>query len=135
MIVIALCVLPGIIGIVRLYPYEYIYYNSFIGGVDGAFRKFELDYWGTSYREAAQFVNSVAPEKATIWAEGPAHLFGLYARKDLKVYSAGETERADHYDYVVATTRYNLDQTAYPDAKTIYSVKRRDAVLSVVKQP
>ncbi len=32
---IALVVLPGLIGIVRLHPYEYIYYNTFIGGEAG----------------------------------------------------------------------------------------------------
>ena len=45
--------LPGIIAGLQLHPYEYIYYNRFIGGEAGAFRRFELDYWGTSYREAA----------------------------------------------------------------------------------
>jgi len=133
--VIVLLVLPGIIGIGKLYPYEYVYYNSLVGGTDGAFRKFELDYWGTSYREAAAFVNTTAPERATVWAEGPAHLFTLYARPDLKVYSTGEVERADHYEYVVATSRYNLDQIAFPDAKVVYSVRRGRAVLAVVKEP
>ena len=50
---ILLCLAPGIIAGLQLHPYEYIYYNRFIGGETGAFRRFELDYWGTSYREAA----------------------------------------------------------------------------------
>ena len=58
---VTLCLIPGIVGIVRLHPYEYIYYNSFIGGMDGAQGRFELDYWGTSYREAAEYVNKIAP--------------------------------------------------------------------------
>jgi hypothetical protein len=120
---------------VSLHPYEYIYYNRFIGGVDGAANRFELDYWGTSYREAAEYVNQVAPPNATVWLEGPAALFQLYAREDLKTYSTNEAERADHYDYVVATTRYNLDETAYPDAEIIYEIKRGNAVLTVIKKP
>jgi len=132
---IALCLIPGIVGIIRLHPYEYIYYNSFIGGVDGAQGRFELDYWGTSYREAAEYVNKIAPANAVIWVEGPSHLFDLYARKDLKIYSDHELERADHYDYVIATTRYNLDQASYADAKIIYKISRGDAILAVIKQP
>jgi len=132
---IALCLLPGIVGIIRLHPYEYIYYNSFIGGVDGAQGRFELDYWGTSYREAAEYVNKIAPANAVIWVEGPSHLFDLYAREDLKIYSDHEVERADHYDYVVATTRYNLDLASYTDAKIIYKIARGDAILAVIKQP
>jgi hypothetical protein len=132
---VALCLIPGILGIIRLHPYEYIYYNSFIGGMDGAQGRFELDYWGTSYREAAEYVNKIAPANSVIWVEGPSQLFGLYAREDLKIYSDHEAERADHYDYVVATTRYNLDQTSFPDAKIIYKITRGDAILTVIKKP
>ena len=131
---IALCVMPGVIDSIRLHPYEYIYYNRFIGGEQGALRKFELDYWGTSYREAAHWLNANAPLNAAIWVDGPAHLL-LYLRPDLKVYSAYEAERADHYDYVVSTSRYNLDLTSYPDAKIVHAITRDGAVLTVIKQP
>ncbi len=133
--VIALCILPGIIGIARLHPYEYIYYNSFIGGVNGAASKFETDYWGISFREAAEYVDDVAPANANVWIEGPTQSFSIYAREDLHIFSSNEATRADHYDYIVATTRYNLDQTAYPDARIVYKITRGDAVLAVVKQP
>lgn len=132
---IALAVLPGIADGIRLHPYEYIYYNRFIGGVNGAQNNFELDYWGTSYREAAEYVNEIAPANAIIWVEGPSHLFELYAREDLKIYSDHEIERADHYDYVIATTRYDLDKSSYPNAKIIYEIVRGDAILTVIKQP
>ncbi len=134
-VLIGLCLVPNLLGIVSLHPYEYIYYNRFSGGVDGAANHFDLDYWGVSYREAAEYVNQVAPPNATVWLEGPAALFQLYAREDLKTYSTNEAERADHYDYIVATTRYNLDETAYPDAEVIYEIKRGDAVLTVIKKP
>jgi len=48
-----------LIRMVRLHPYEYIYYNEFVGGLWGANQKFELDYWGTSYKEGAELVRSV----------------------------------------------------------------------------
>jgi hypothetical protein len=134
-VVIALCVLPGLIGIVKLYPYEYIYYNSFIGSMDGAAGKFEMDYWGTSFREAAGYVNDVARANANVWVEGPTQSFSIYAREDLHIFSTHESTRAEHYDYVVATTRYNLDRVTYPDAKVVYRITRGDAVLAVVKQP
>ncbi|HEY0720038.1 MAG TPA: hypothetical protein VGE50_02170, partial [Gammaproteobacteria bacterium] len=35
----------------RLHPYEYVEYNRAVGGVAGAQRLFELDYWSTSLRE------------------------------------------------------------------------------------
>jgi hypothetical protein len=132
---IILCLLPSIVGIIQLHPYEYIYYNSFIGGTDGVQGRFELDYWGTSYREAAEYLNKTAPANSTIWAEGPAQLLQLYTREDLKVYSPNEVDRADRYDYVVATTRFRFDQKSYPDARIIHEIKRGKAVLTVIKQP
>ena len=134
-VVIALCIFPGVLYGVRLHPYEYIYYNKFIGGEAGAFRKFEMDYWGTSYREAADWLNKNAPANSTVWVEGPAHLLGLYLRPDLKLYSTYEAKRADHYDFDVALTRYNLDLTSYPNAKIIYEITRDDAILTVIKKP
>lgn len=132
---IALVILPGIVGGVRLHPYEYIYYNRFVGGVQGAFRKYELDYWGTSYREAAAYLNSAAPANASVWVEGPTHLLQVYIRPDLKIYSTYEAKRADHYDYVVALTRFNLDLQSYPDARVDHVIERDGALLTVIKKP
>jgi hypothetical protein len=132
---VALVLLPGIAAGVRLHPYEYTYYNSFIGGERGAFRRFELDYWGTSYREAADYLNDLAPANATVWVEGPAHLLQAYTRPDLKIYSTYEAKRADHYDYVVALTRFNLDLQSYPDAKIVHVIQRGGAFLTVIKKP
>jgi hypothetical protein len=132
---IALVALPGIIDGARLHPYEYIYYNRFVGGEQGAFRKYELDYWGTSYREAADYVNRVAPANANIWVEGPAHLIQIYRRPDLKIYSTYEAVRAGHYDYVVALTRFNLDLQSYPSAPIVHVIQRDGALLTVIKKP
>ncbi len=132
---VILCLFPGIAGIVSLHPYEYIYYNRFIGGMDGAQGRFETDYWVTSYREAAGYVNSIAPPNAAIWVEGPAHLFAIFAREDLKIYSWHEADRADCYEYVITTTRYDFDKTSYPEAEIVHRIMRGDALLAVIKKP
>ncbi len=132
---IVLVLLPGIVEGARLHPYEYIYYNRFIGGVQGAFRKYELDYWGTSYREAAVYLNRAAPANASVWVEGPTHLLQVYIRPDLKIYSTYEAKRAAHYDYMVAITRFNLDLQSYPDAPIDHVIEREGALLTVIKKP
>ena len=38
---------------VRLHPYEYVYFNPLIGGVRGAQGKYMLDYWGLAFKQAA----------------------------------------------------------------------------------
>jgi hypothetical protein len=40
------------IGMVRLHPYEYAYFNTIAGGVRGAEPRFMLDYWGLAFRQA-----------------------------------------------------------------------------------
>jgi hypothetical protein len=132
---IGLVVLPGLIDGVHLHPYEYIYYNRFIGGVHGVFRKYELDYWGTSYREAANYINATAPANASLWVDGPVHILQLYARPDLKIYSTYEAPRADHYDLAVVTTRYNLDLESYPGARIVHVIERDGSLLTVIKEP
>jgi len=132
---IALVVLPGLIASVKLHPYEYIYYNQFVGGVNNAVDQFELDYWGTSYREAAQELNRIAPSNANVWVDGPAHILETYARADFHLYSAYEADRADHYDAVVTLARYDQEKTSFPDASIVYAVARDGAVLTVIKKP
>jgi hypothetical protein len=134
-VLIALVVLPGLIASMKLHPYEYVYYNQFVGGVKGAAHVFELDYWGTSYRDAAVQLNRIAPPNANVWVDGPAHLLGTFARPDFHLYSAYEVERADHYDAVVTLVRYKLEETSFPDANIIYAVTREGAVLAVIKKP
>lgn len=38
--------------LVRLHPYEYLVYNSLVGGLSGASRRYDLDYWFGSMPEA-----------------------------------------------------------------------------------
>jgi len=132
---IVICLLPSLFGIVSLHPYEYMYYNSFVGGVSGAEGRFETDYWSTSFREAADYVNENASPNANIWVEGPDQTFALFLREDLKVYSSGEVERAEQYEYVVTITRYNFDETVYPEAEIVHKIMRGDAALTVIKKP
>ncbi len=134
-VLIALVVLPGIFASVRLHPYEYVYYNQFLGGADAAVDRFELEYWATSYREAAEKANRIAPPNANVWVDGPAHLFNRFAREDLHIYSPQEPERADRYDVVVTLARYDLEKTSFPDAPIVYQVIREGAVFAVIRQP
>jgi hypothetical protein len=132
---IVIQLVPALLGITSLHPYEYIYYNQFVGGVSGADGRFETDYWAISFREAAEYVNANASPNANIWVEGPDQTFALFLREDLKAYSSGEAERADEYEYMVVTTRYDFDETVYPDAEIVHKIVRGDAALTVIKKP
>ncbi len=125
--------IPGVYAIIQLHPYQYVYYNSLVGGMGGAFRNFEMDYWFTSYRETALWLNDNAPQKAEIGGDGPTNLMYDYLRPDLNLQPAYQPDR--HCDYFVVTSRYNLDLTIYSDAVIAYSIERKGAVLVMIKQP
>jgi hypothetical protein len=132
-LILAALVLPGIYAGVRLHPYQYIYYNSFVGGVRGAFRSFELDYWGTSYREAARYVNSVAPAGANILVSGPLHIFKNYARPDLSLTPLADANADSRYDFIVLNSRRNEDLTVCRSGEPGITIARDGATLTVIK--
>ena len=74
---------PGIAGIIRLRPYEYTYYNEFVGGTKGTEALFAHDYWCTSSREAMAFINVSAPPGARVAIPEPYEVAASFARPDL----------------------------------------------------
>jgi hypothetical protein len=41
---------------ITLHPYQYIYFNELVGGLPGANGRYELDYWGATYKEATEWL-------------------------------------------------------------------------------
>lgn len=81
-------VILGIVGYVLLpiityHPYQIVYFNELIGGASGAFGKYDLDYWGTSQKEAIAWVNSHAPQNAKVYIVMAADVAATYLRPDL----------------------------------------------------
>jgi hypothetical protein len=77
---------------VELHPYEYIYYNSFAGGVAGAAGRYDLDYWGLSLAEATRDLERiVAKERVRAGANG------LAEARPLAVYVCGDKESATYF--------------------------------------
>ena len=124
--------MPGILLGIRLHPYEYVYYNSLVGGTGGAYRNYEMDYWGISYKEITHYINLTAPQGSNILVFGPEQDVALYARPDLHVFIPADQAKAV-YDYVAFLTRANLDERRCKGAETIHAVERRGAVLSTLK--
>jgi 4-amino-4-deoxy-L-arabinose transferase-like glycosyltransferase len=125
-------ILPGVYWNVVLHPYEYIYYNSLVGGVSGAFRDYESDYWCTSYKAAMEYVNQVAPQGATVAVYGPISIARIYARLDLNLVVQADNSLYQP-DLVVLSSKWDHDLTDYPQVPVVFSVVREDAVLVVVK--
>ena len=42
-----------VVEMVRLHPYQYVYFNHFAGGIRGAEGRYMLDYWGLAFKQAS----------------------------------------------------------------------------------
>lgn len=129
---IALLALPGLFSTARLYPYQYIYYNSLVGGPAGVVDRYELDYWRISLREAAMEMNEIARPGATIVVTRSAGLFARYARPDLIVDKPVNSilDLSQGYDYIVQVTRKGEQ---YRDVKDLIVIERAGVVLATAK--
>lgn len=72
-----------ITSVILYHPYQSVYFNELIGGTRGAFGKYDLDYWGTSQKEAVMWVNAHAPKNAKVHIVMAAAVAGQYLRPDL----------------------------------------------------
>lgn len=119
----------------ELHPHQYVYYNQLVGGVDGAENRYELDYWGNSYREAVdRLVAYIKDEEerteisrmysVIVCSSGTSAAYYFPANLVL----ASDEKKADFY---ISNTRLGCDKVF--DGDTIITVERDDAILSLVK--
>jgi hypothetical protein len=126
--------LPGVYSTAKLYPYEYVYYNSLVGGSAGAMHRYELDYWRISLREMALELNEVAAPGSLIVVTRSAGLLARYTRSDLIIDKPiNSILDLDHgYDYIVQVTR-SRGGNLYPDVDSAIVIERDGAVLVTAK--
>lgn len=120
---------------IRLHPHQYVYYNSFTGGLAGADGIYETDYWANSYKEAVEgmlaFVERTEPEafaseEYRVNICGPFLSGAHYLPENFKIVASPQEA-----DFFVAFTRVNCHQSVA--GITVASVNRMGVLLSVVK--
>jgi hypothetical protein len=130
-LILLFAIAPGIYWNITLHPYQYVYYNLLTGGVHGAFRKYEMDYWMTSYKEAADFLNEMAPRGSRIVVWGLGGIVRRYVRDDLSVDSY---QPSCNFDFAVLTSRHSKDLDLFPHEPIVFQTGRQGAIYAVVKQ-
>jgi len=132
---ILIVLLPGLIGIVNLHPYEYTYYNSFVGGTSGAFRNYETDYWLTCYKESVEKLDKRLDEPFNLFVHREAYIARYYADVKTNVRELrGAMSEVTSGDYVLVNTRTNEDRRVFRDAPTVLQIGRGDAVFCIIKE-
>ncbi|HVN53839.1 MAG TPA: hypothetical protein VMT46_05870 [Anaerolineaceae bacterium] len=136
---LAVLALPGLIGLVSLHPYQYAYYNSLVGGTNGAFRRFETEFWLTCYRQAMTEFQARSAQPANVYVVRQPMAAKEYASPNVTVASyddyGTDAVRYPSVDkYLLLTTRTNLDQVIQPDAPELVRVEKGKAVFCVMRK-
>ena len=132
---VALALVPGFIGISLLHPFEYIYYNNLVGGVRGAYGRYELDYWCTSLGDAVTYVNEAMPVGSEVAVWGSGSIVRRSIRSDIKVTEIikprGEIETSAQA--AILCGRNQAEATLFPESEVVYEVTVKGIPLTVVK--
>jgi len=89
--------------IIRYHPFQISYYNELVGGIRGAFGKYDIDYWGGPQKKAVEWLNVNAPKDSNVHVVMAADVAGTYLRSDLR--AKLNTTGYDGADYVVVLNR------------------------------
>ncbi|HKF71105.1 MAG TPA: glycosyltransferase family 39 protein [Stellaceae bacterium] len=117
-----------------LHPDEYVYYNAFIGGVEGADGLFKTDYWANSYAEAvggledylhAEFGSDYMDHDFKVAVCGPPISAAFYFPPNFVF-----TKERSRADFFIAFTKDDC-QKALP-GREVYRVERMGVLLSIV---
>ena len=126
--------------LVRLHPYENLSYNAVVGGLEGAYRRYDMDYWFNSMPEAIHELEAFVRNKT--------HPEALQAPKIYSVAVCGERlsfdrtvtlpqlrwdfrSEWDESEFFIAPTQMNCDRDL--DGEIIGTVERFGVPIAYVK--
>jgi hypothetical protein len=118
-----------------LHPYQSVYFNrTFGGGLPRASQRFETDYWGSSYKEAVEWLianhRPGGPERLKVANVSNMFLTAYYLQRPEAQARFEAVRQPGNADIVVATTRWNLHR-AWP-GRILHTVRREGVALCYV---
>jgi hypothetical protein len=138
--VVTACFLLDAVTLVRLHPYEYLFYNPLVGGIEGASRRYDLDYWFGSMPEAIHqleaYLRRTEPDDPTRRAN-PYSVAVCGERLPFEKTVTLPELRWDfkpqwnQSEFFIAPTQMNCDGDL--DGKVIGTVERLGVVIAYVK--
>ncbi len=126
----------NVVTLVRLHPYEYLFYNSVVGGLEGASRLYETDYWvnimPTAVKDLEAYLDKTDSKSAhlgyTVAVCGEQVSFENEVGADKRLHFTRDWSRADFF---IAPTHMNCDRVLR--GKTVAVIQRLGVPIGVVK--
>jgi tetratricopeptide (TPR) repeat protein len=140
-IVLGLAFTKPLVWMVKNHPNQYVYFNEFVGGINGAYGNYETDYYSNSCREAAEWIAQQEPNKKVLIGINneplTASYYGHRINPNLDFFWVREYEEfKPRWDYLILTSRtYSKNELlngAFPPKGTVHIIKADDAPLCVI---
>jgi len=132
----------GVASIFRMHPYQMSYFNALAGERETIHTRYETDYWVSSYKEGAEWINqrqaeTQRPLRVLVAANSLSSPCALrYFDKRIEAFVLFENAKHDrlpeNFDYYLSTVRYGLHRN-FPEEEVAYAIKRNGILLSVIK--
>jgi hypothetical protein len=138
--IITACVLWDAVTLIRLHPYEYLFYNSLVGGLEGASRRYDLDYWFSSMPEALGQLEAHVRRTGPRDANWPAQIYSVAVCGERLEFEKAVTLPQLRWDFMpqwqqsqffIAPTHLNCDMDL--DGEIVGTVERLGVTIAYVK--
>jgi hypothetical protein len=126
--------------LVRLHPYENLSYNVLVGGLPGAFRRYDLDYWFNSMPEAIRMLETFVRNEAPAEALKAPLIYSVAVCGERLPFDQSVTLPQLHFDFrsewdesefFIAPTQMNCDRDL--DGDIVATVERFGVPIAYVK--
>lgn len=104
------------------HPYQNLYFNELVGGFANAKQRFDLDYWGLTYREGLEYIvsNDGSKEIPVFFAYGHKRNVDILGDDDRKRFVV--VDRPQKAKYILSNYRWYKDRNNYRWDPYLYAI-------------
>jgi len=138
--IVAAGFLSDAVTLVRLHPYEYLFYNQLVGGLQGASRRYDLDYWFASMPEAVSQLEAYLRRTEPVEPGKPTPVYSVAVCGERIPFEKSVTlpqlrwdfkSEWEESEFFIAPTNMNCDGDL--DGKIVGTVERLGVAIAYVK--
>lgn len=140
---LALTLLEPVSWMFRFHPHEYVYFNPLVGGLKGAYGRYETDYWGNSLRMGSEWLSRYYKRAGfqkpiLVRSDGELISSAYYLIRDIGSSYAVSPKESPNWDFWLTLSRgvepENLQNGNWPPPVTLYKVLVDEVPLCAVIQ-
>ncbi|HRO43837.1 MAG TPA: hypothetical protein PL009_13455 [Flavipsychrobacter sp.] len=114
--------------LIKLHPFQIVYFNSLVSHDEEALRhNYEMDYWGTGYKQALEYLIANAPEQEIKIVRGKPPL--IFNVDILQVQDRPRIKFVEEAEATYFVTNFRTHPEDYPYPNVVYEIKRQNSTI------